>query len=1056
MEISPTLRGKRMWIALGLAIGLTACQANLPDTSAKTDSSERPDWENPAVFDVGSLPDRAFFTSYPSFEAAMKGDDKASTHYVSLNGEWHFNFAKHPNVRPTTFHQTDFDVSQWPMITVPSNWQLQGYDYPIFINHGYEFAKNKPFTPTDYNPVGSYKRDFTVEEDWQDKRIILHFGGVKSAFYVWVNGHKLGYGQDGKLPSEFDISEYVKPGRNSVAVQVFRWSDGSYLEDQDMWRMSGIQRDVFLQIVPKTQLWDFHAAASLTNNYQDGLLNIDVTLANTKTTAANAQLESAVYDGDKLLWKQETPVNAAPGKNASVTLKQAFPGVTPWSAEVPKLYNLVLTLKQSGEEDQVVRQPIGFRNVAIEKGLLLVNGQPILIKGVNRHEHEPDTGNAIGRDSMIKDIEMMKRHNLNTVRASHYPNDPYWYQLCDQYGLYVIDEANIEAHGYFFEEDGLGNDPEYKEAILDRVRGMIERDKNHASIIAWSLGNEIGPGPNMSAAYKMAKAMDSSRMIQYETRATWYKGKMTDIVGWMYADRNEISEKYLGKYPDMPFIWIEYAHTMGNSGGNLKELWDFVYKHPQLQGGNIWDWHDQGIYKTNAEGKKILAYGGDFEPEGTPNTSNGMANGLVGSERIPHPSLLELQKVYQNIAVTSNTVGSYQIINRNFFRDLSYVQGKWTLLENGTAVANGTLPTLNAAPQKTEAITIAELQNYAYKNAAEYAVNVQFSLKQQDGVIPQGHVVASEQFLLENTALEKTQLRAINNLKLNETASSVSLQTGKVAIAFDKNSGRLTSYKVGGTELVKEGLVPNFWRAVTDKDIGNRMAEKSGAFYKYAGEKMEVTETSISKENGIATIRFDLLFPTLNSTGSLEYRVGADGEVKIAYRAKLAKALPEMPRFGLKMQLPDGFDSARWYGRGPWENYQDRKYSADLGIYQSSVKDFYTQYIRPQENGNRSDTRWLEIRNAKGVGLKVIGEPQFDFTAHHNTIDDFDYPIVGKNRHAADIVPRPLTELILDYRQRGVGGDNTWGATPYEEYRLLPEKQQDYELNLLFVPLHSN
>lgn len=675
---------------------------------------------------------------------------------------------------------------------------------------------------------------------------------------------------------------------------------------------------------------------------------------------------------------------------------------------------------------------------------------------MNRHEHEPESGQTIGRASMLKDIELMKRHNINTVRASHYPNDPYWYRLCDQYGLYVIDEANIEAHGYGFEQDGLGNDPQFKDAILDRVRDMVERDKNHASIIAWSLGNEIGPGPNISAAYKMVKSMDSSRIVQYETRATWYKEKMTDIVGWMYADRNEISEQYLNKYPDTPFIWIEYAHTMGNSGGNLKELWDFVYQHPQLQGGNIWDWHDQGIYKTDAQGKKLLAYGGDFEPEGTPNTSNGLANGLIGSERIPHPSLLELQKVYQNIAVTSDAIGSYQIINRNFFRDLGYAQGKWTLLENGAPMAQGNLASLNTAPQAKEAVAINELKNYPYKNTAEYAVNIQFSSKRQEGVIPQGHVIAAEQFLLKQPAIAKTELKAANKMQLNETKNSVSIRTGNVAINFDKNSGRLTSYKVGTTELVKEGFVPNFWRALTDKDMGNRLGEKSGAYFKDAGAKAEVTQTHISKDDGIASLCFDLVFPTLNSTGSIEYRIGASGEMKIAYKAKLAKTLPEMPRFGLKMQMPDGFDSARWYGRGPWENYQDRKYAADLGIYQSSVADFYTQYIRPQENGNRSDTRWLEIRNAKGVGLKVVGEPQFDFTAHHNTIDDFDYPIVGANRHAADIVPRPLTELILDYRQRGVGGDNSWGATPYDEYRLLPEKQQDYELNLLLIPLNGN
>ncbi|UTF60636.1 glycoside hydrolase family 2 TIM barrel-domain containing protein [Gilvimarinus sp. DA14] len=1036
------------------ALSVSACQysANSEKQGQAQASESPPEWENPAIFDQGSLADRAYFATFTDAQKAKTGTDRDSSLYHSLNGEWHFNFVEKPAQRPMDFYKPSVDVSDWPLIPVPSNWQLEGYDHPIFVNHGYAFPVNKPYAP-EYNPVGSYRRDFTVPEQWQDQRIILHFGGVDSAFYVWVNGEKLGYREDGKLPAEFDITDVVKAGNNTLAIEVYRWSDGSYLEDQDMWRMSGVLRDVFLQVAPKTQLWDFHADASLKNDYRDGELALEVEVANTRTKAQDVTLKSAVYDGDELLWEKDTSLSIDAGQTSNVELGHVFPNVSAWSAETPKLYDLWLTLSQPGEDDQIVRQPIGFRSVAIEGGQLLVNGKPILIKGVNRHEHVLSTGHVVSRESMHEDIELMKRHNINTVRAAHYPNDPYWYQLCDKYGLYVIDEANVEAHGFGFEEEGsLGNDPQFKEALLDRVRGMVERDKNHPSIISWSLGNEIGPGPTISAAYEMVKEMEDNRIVQYETREQWYKEKMTDALGWMYAGIEEIETQYLGKYPDRPFIWVEYAHIMGNSGGNLKELWDFVYEHPQVQGGSVWDWADQGLYGTNAEGKQYLAYGGDLSPEGTRNAGNGLANGLVSSDRTPFPMLKEVEKVYQNIAVEQVDQGRYRVVNRNFFKDLSYVEGTWTLLESGTQVAEGQLPALDTAPQESTELVVEKLQNYAMSPDAEYVVNFAFTQGEQEGVIPAGHKVASEQFVLQQAPAAEP-LQAAKDLTVEESDSQITISSGDVAIVFDTEQGRMTSYSVAGTELVKEGLLPNFWRALTDKDYGNKLGEKAASFYKDAGAQAEVTDVSVERDAGKAIVRFQLHFASLNSDGSVTYRVGADGAVAVDYQAELSPDLPEMPRFGLKMQMPDGFDQVAWYGRGPWANYQDRKYGADLGIYHAEVIDLYTHYIRPQENGNRSDTRWLEIRNDQGVGLKIFGDPQFDFSAHHNTIADFDHPIDGPNRHAIDIVPRPLTEVTLDLRQRGVGGDNSWGATPYEPYRLLPSKQQNWQLTLQLQPL---
>ena len=1015
-----------------------------------TEQITSPEWDNPEIYNVNTLPDRAYFMPYKSRDKALAGNDKQSAYYKTLSGKWDFHFAENPQKRPTSFFREDFDTSDWDSIPVPANWQLHGYDYPIYVNHGYGFPKNKPHPP-EYNPVGSYKRTFTVPASWSDKRVILHFGAVRSAFYVWVNGEKVGYSEDGKLPAEFDVSPYLKTGENSIALEVYRWSDGSYLEDQDMWRVSGIQRDIFLQAVPKTQLWDFHADTRLTNELKDGLLQLGVDLSNVKQQSVSATVKAELYDGKSLVWQQEKNVDIEAGAGSSVSMSHTISNVQPWSAEVPKLYNLVLTMSQSGEEDQIISQGIGFKNVEIKGGQLLVNGEPVIIKGVNRHEHEPENGQAIGRESMLEDIKLMKRFNINTVRASHYPNDPYWYKLCDQYGLYVIDEANVESHGYGFEEEGLGNDPQFKDAILDRISGMVERDKNHPSIISWSLGNEIGPGPTISEAYEMVKAMDDNRIVQYETRADWHKEKMTDVVGWMYADRYEISSKYVGNYPDTPFIWVEYAHTMGNSGGNLKELWDYVYAHPQVQGGSIWDWVDQGLSQTTEDGREYFAYGGDFEPEGTRNANNYLANGLVGADRQPHPVLYEVKKLYQNIAVEQQDVVHYTILNRNFFKDLSYVTIDWSLLEDGQVVKKGNLPSLNTAPQKSEAISIDALAAFDMKAGREYALDIKFRLKEEQGVLPKQHIVASEQFLLQQNAPDIT-LNTADKLMIDESADAVHITVDDVTLQFDKETGELSSYKKADTEFVKQGLIPNFWRAMTDKDFGNKLHETSGQF-RHAGDKAVLVDSEIEKQQGKVRLVYRYQFPPLASTGNIVYEIGNEGQVAVTYNASMAEDLPEMPRFGLQMHMPEGFDEVRWYGRGPWENYQDRNFAADLGIYEAAVSELYTPYIRPQENGNRSDVRWLEIRNNKGEGLKVAGAPHFDFTAHHNTVEDFDYPKDGPNRHTSDIQPRPLTEINIDTRQRGVGGDNSWGAKPYDDYRLLPEKTQAYSLKLLLSPI---
>ncbi|WP_417357362.1 glycoside hydrolase family 2 TIM barrel-domain containing protein [Gallaecimonas pentaromativorans] len=1042
------IRKAPFYALLSLLLLLSACQ-QVPPAAISHDN----DWENPAVFRINKLPARARFTPYQSAALAAAGDEGASSQQLSLNGQWAFHFSPTPEGRPQDFYRPDFDVSQWATIAVPGNWQMQGYDYPIYVSAGYPFKPQKPFIDHSYAPVGSYRRDFTLPAGSDGQRIILTFGAVKSAFYVWVNGAKVGYSQDSKLPAEFDITELVHPGANTLALEVYRYSDGSYLEDQDFWRMSGIPRDVQLKMVPKTALWDFHALAGMSNHYQDGTLDLAVELANTEPFPASSEVEARLYDGAKVIWQQSQALALAPASHGKATLKATLPAVKAWSAEQPNLYRLELTLKNGGKVSQVVSQAIGFRSVELKGGQLLVNGEAVTIKGVNRHEHDPVTGQTISRESMLRDIKMMKQNNINAVRSSHYPNDPYWYRLCDQFGLYVIDEANLEAHGYGFDEHGLGNDPQFKEAILDRLRGMILRDRNHPSIISWSLGNEISPGANMAAEYRLAKAMDPSRVVQFEFRRFWYHQKMTDIISWMYADREMLTDKYLGKYPDRPFIWIEYAHSMGNSDGNLKELWDFVRSHRQLQGGYIWDWVDQGLLKHDAEGRAYFGYGGDFEPPGGQNDGNFCANGLVSSDRSPHPALIEVKKTYQNLAVSRTENGQYQLENRFYFTDLTGFYGRWTLLEDGQPILTGATPALVAAPRARQRFALGQLADFHYRPGHEYAVTFDFFQKAATPYSPADFEVANEQFVLKKAPPLAPAAKG-PALEVSQRYGEVSVTSGAVAMRFNTLDGRLESYRVKGVETLKEGIFPNFWRPLTDNDYGNKFGQQSAAFYKEAAAKAEVTLVKVQKDGADLRLHLALAFPTLHSQGSLDYRISPGGVIRLDYQAQLAKDLPEMPRFGVKFQMPQGFDQARWYGRGPQENYQDRKQSAYLGIYQAKVSELYTPYIRPQENGNRSDNRWLALTNGAGIGLRITGGPTFDFGAHHNTLADFDQPKDGPNRHTSDIQARPLTEVTLDLRQRGLGGDTSWGALPYKPYRLLPaEHQGPYALHLYLSPL---
>ncbi|OFC70478.1 hypothetical protein BFC18_13700 [Alteromonas confluentis] len=1017
------------------------------------EASSQNDWENPAIFSINSLPDRSYFLSYDSADAAMRDASAENKRLLSLNGLWQFHFSEDPESRPVNFYQPNFDASVWPTIPVPSNWQMHGYDYPVYTTSGYPFPRNKPFISQEYRPVGSYLREFTLPESMSGQRLILHFGAVKSAYYVWVNGVKVGYSQDSKLPAEFDITALVHDGDNTLAVEVYRWSDGSYLEDQDFWRLSGIQRDVFIQAVPQTHLWDLAITASLSDNYRRGQFNVTTTLAQIPKGADSADIRLTLNNpaGDTI-WQQEKSV-VVKSEETITTFSAEFDDIKPWSAESPTLYDLTIAVTTNGHTEYV-HQPVGFRNVEISNGQLKVNGQPIIIKGVNRHEHDPVSGQVVSREAMLNDIRMMKANNINTVRTSHYPNDPYWYTLADKYGLYVIDEANVEAHGYGYDEDmSMGNDPAFKAAIVDRMHGMIERDKNHPSIISWSVGNEIGPGPNIQASYELAKSMDPTRIAQYENRRTWHPGKMTDVIGWMYATEKEINEKYVGNFSEQPFIWVEYSHAMGNSNGNLKELWEFVYAHPQVQGGAIWDWMDQGLLKHEADGTSYYGYGGDFEPAGIEHAGNFCANGLLASDGTPHPALHEVKKVYQNIHTELTKDNQLSIFNRFFFTSLFGFTAHWELLEDGRKTEHGTFQTPGIAPQSSQTISLDGVFGKNFSQQHEYVLNVRFTRNNADALLPAGHEVASDQFILTSSAPTLPPIVTNNKPTIKDAEHTITIHAGETRYTFTKQNAQLQQLELEGKPLLKAPLRPNFWRALTDNDYGNKFGEIAADTYKFAGDKVSVTGIETVRDDDAVQLNFAISLDALHSSGSLHYRIYPDGQADVTFIADLASDLPEMPRFGMTMQLKEGFDEAQWYGRGPFENYQDRKFSADLGIYQQSVSELYTPYIRPQENGNRADTRWLSLQHNKGPSLQVTGMPSFDFSALHNTIADFDHPKEGPNRHTSDIKPRNMTEVNIDWRQRGLGGDTSWGALPYDKYRLLPASQSDaYQLSFRLTP----
>jgi len=1050
-------------------MSLSACKKYSKYEGVAFTEKEPRDWENPEMLSINREDPHATMISFPDEQSALEALKSNSPNYVSLDGTWKFNWVKSPDQRPYWFFKDDYDTRDWKDIDVPSNWQMRGYDIPIYVNIGYPFKKNPPFIHHDWNPVGSYKREFLIPSDWKDKEVFLHFGAVSSAFYVWVNEQLVGYNEDSKVPAEFNVTQYLKPGKNSIAVEVYRWCDGSYLEDQDFWRLSGIQRTVFLHARPKTFINDFFAVGDLENNYNDGLLKLAVSLKGASTEGGDFIIDAILYDGGEKVYSDKKDVKLFEGK-AEVGFVKNFPSVKKWSAEKPNLYSLVLNLKDmNGNILESVSSKIGFRKVEIVNSQLLVNGVAIYIKGTNMHEHSDVNGHVIDEATILRDIRVMKSNNINAVRTSHYPQQELWYEMCDKYGLYLIDEANVESHGIGYDKDvTIADKPEWAAAHLDRMKCMVERDKNHPSVIIWSMGNEAGDGHNFLNGYKWIKGRDNTRMVQYERaeKETNAPERHTDIWADMYA-RIEFIESY-AKDPknDRPMIMCEYAHAMGNSTGNLQDYWDVIEKYPKLQGGFIWDWVDQGILQTDETGEKYWTYGGDFGEAGIPSDGNFCLNGLVWPDRTAHPGLSEVKRVYQYVGFepVDLKAGLIKITNKYDFTNLSEFNFDWEVISDGNVLQSGKIPLADFTP-KSSANFMIPVEKIVPAPGAEYFLNLRFSRSDEWNYVPEDHVYASAQFKLPLEAKqESVKSDPLAMLQTKTTDKKLEVSGTDLKIIFDLVSGRMESFNYKGKEILKKGPEPDFWRPPTDNDYGYNMDKLFGV-WKKAGERTVVTKANISQpEPGKVIVSFNYDIPDTEGkkiggyASSYTILGSADVIVKNQF-SKISSTIPEIPRMGMQMQLPQEFVNLTWLGRGPHENYVDRKTSADVGLYESTVADQYTPYIRPQENGYKTDTRWLTLTDENETGILVCGSPLISFAALNNIHDDFESP--GKlsqyrpdaktaNTHTIDVKPRDLVNLNVDLGQMGVGGDNSWGARIHPQYRLPDMK---YEYSFRFRPV---
>ncbi|MEA5457988.1 glycoside hydrolase family 2 TIM barrel-domain containing protein [Arcicella sp. LKC2W] len=1030
--------------------------------------AQKPEWLDPYVTEVNRLPARASAFAYENRELAMAGNKSSSKNFFSLNGNWKFKWVPKPSLKPANFYEENYDDTRWDNFKVPSNWEFAGYGTPIYVNIPYEFdtrfkssddwgatygskiLNNTPPPIPEDNPVGSYRKKFTLPTDWSGKEVFINLGAVKSAFYIYVNGRKVGYGEDSKLESEFDITEYVHTGENVIALEVYRWSDGSYLECQDMWRISGIERDVYLYATPKLDLRDFRVTSILDNNYRNGLFTLDADIQNFSYYDLPATVSAEILDANGvsvLKLENPKPEMVKSTEKQRITLKGEIPNVAQWSAEIPNLYALVLTLTdKDGKVLEVIKRKIGFRTSEIKNGQLLVNGKPIYIKGVNRHEHDPVSIHVISEERMIQDIQIMKSLNINAVRTSHYPNHPRWYELCDEYGMYLVDEPNIESHemGYGLNQT-LGNNPVFLNSHIRRTQRMFERDKNHASIIIWSLGNEAGNGWNFYNTYTWLKEHDTTRPVQYERAELEWN---TDIVCPMYPDI-EAMEKYAQRYKDRPYIMCEYAHAMGNSVGNFKEYWDMIEKYPNLQGGFIWDWVDQGVIIEKA-GKKVYGYGGDWGAKDINSDKNFLCNGLVDPERQLHPHALEVKKVYQNIKLENVGLNQIEVKNAFSFRNLDNFSLNWSILEEGVEIDRGKIDNLTGiGAGKMKIFTISPKSGL--RAGREYFLNVSIKTKSPEPLLAVNSEMAYEQFPLNTIKRQAPNLSIGKTSTVNEAGSKITVVGSDFIIVFDKEIGTISSFVKQGIALIKKGPMPDFWRAANDNDFGASTQKKSRIWLK-TGKIEPVSDAKVSVVSGNPRIIFTKKILNGDALYTTTYDVDGDGNIKVKNKFDALRGnYPMMMRFGNQMVIPKEFTTLKWYGRGPHESYWDRKTSATVGQYEGKVEDQYHPYIRPQESGNKADVRWASLTNNKGRGLMILQDTDFlNVNAINHSQEDLDPAEDKAQYHSGDLVSREDIYLNVDLQQTGVAGIDSWGHLPLEKYRL---NYKNYEYTYWLKPI---
>ena len=1051
------------------------CLVALPFTVTVEEQS-RPEWDDPAILRVGTEKPHATMMVYPSAELARTGDRTKSPWFHSLNGTWKFKASIDPAARPVEFFRPALSDIAWDTIRVPGNIEMQGFGIPIYVNAGYAFPydQQNPRPPRAANPVGSYRRTFTVPAGWSGRRILLHFAGVDSAFYVWVNGTRVGYSEDSRTPAEFDITRLVTPGANVLAVEVYRFSDGSFLEDQDMFRLSGIYRDVYLWSPASQHVRDFEITTDLDDAFLHATLDVSAELQNTATTpfAGTLALDLLDPEGRRVTTKA---VRVAIPSNDSETVRIAVDAskVRTWTAETPTLYRALLTLKtDAGRVLEVVPSAVGFRQIDIANGQLLVNGRPILFKGVNRHEHSPDTGHYVSRALMVKDIEIMKRHNINAVRASHYPNDPLWYELADQYGLYVIDEANVECHGFGTSpRNRLTNNPAWTAAYVDRQERMVERDKNHPSVILWSLGNECGDGTNIAAAYAWVKQRDSRRPVHYEGAAKTGTPN-SDVDSYMYPSP-ATTERRAKERSGVPLLLCEYTHAMGNSNGGLKEYWDIFYSVPNAQGAFVWDWVDQGIRQPvppewrRSPKETFLAYGGWWEDRrAIRNDNNFSQNGLVNADRIPHPGLVAIKYVYRYIHATPVDLAAGKIAVKNWFDFInakSLALGRWSVTgPDGQVVARGTLPELDLAPREQQEFTIA-LPDLRGTPAGEYFLNVQFTTRADAPWAKAGHELGWEQWPLRSSTAAAAAPEA-PALTMADGGHLIRFRGADFALIFDKLQGTFGSYTYKGVRLLERGPLPDFWRAMTDNDVGAWKAAVGKARqdpqldvtrWRHAGAGWRITAVEATRTSPSAarvTVRADL--PAVGAKYVQTFDITGAGDIVIESSylpgETSGTSVPMLPRFGTELVVSPGLERMSWFGRGPVETYIDRAFER-VGVYSSTVADQWVEYSRPQENGNKVDVRWVALTNAEGTGLLARGMPLLSVRATHATKAD-----VERSAYTFQVPWRSETYLNLDFRQMGVGGVNSWSdlAWPLAPYRINANEAHTFKYSLHPVAGH--